>query len=366
MPPPKNISKELRRKLWLENHRKKIERHRVKRRKKKKEKLKLELHKIGSISRRHPSVKRHRNRSVGISLPRSLDFEENYEITAEKLGAIRKAVDSGLKIKTIDFSELREISASAALVLASTVDQWREKVAGKIKANLPSWDESIIAQLHEMGYFTLLNIPEPQGSLPKSDVSFLQFEREIAASNSSGETAIELRIGIEKMVGSTIQKHYLFEGISEAVTNVSQHAYPESLGEQPKYWWVSASFNKLTRELNVTFYDRGTGIPNTLQSHRFFERFRDQFDNWKDSAKIKAAMEIGRTSSGLEERGKGLQNLLQFAKAHKKGKLSVKSLKGIYQEVFLTDAQGNQTVKKNKIDHEYSIGGTLIEWSVYI
>jgi len=366
MSTPKTISRELRRKQWLENRRKKIERHRIRRRLRKENKLKLEFQNMHGLKQRHPSVTTHKNKSISIDLPRRLDFEDNYEITADRLGSIRKAVDRNLKIKTIDFSELREISTSAALVLASTVDQWREKVNGKIKANLPSWNESIITQLHEMGYFTLLNIPEPPGNLPESDICFLRFKREIAASATAGDTAIELREGIEKMVGESIQRQFLFEGISEAITNVSQHAYPDSMDEQQKYWWVSASFNRKTRKLEVTFYDRGAGIPITLPSHKLFGLIRYKFDNWKDSGKIRAAMKLGRTSSGLKERGKGLQNLLEFAKAHSAGKLSIKSLKGIYQEVFYIDEQGKQTVTKNKIDHEYSIGGTLIEWSVYI
>jgi hypothetical protein len=67
-----------------------------------------------------------------------------------------------------------------------------------------------------------------------------------------------------------------------------------------------------------------------------------------------------------EERGKGLQNLIEFAKAHPKGNLRVSSLKGTYEEKY-ENGLGNQQKRNVALqDHKCSIGGTLIEWSVIL
>ena len=116
----------------------------------------------------------------------------------------------------------------------------------------------------------------------------------------------------------------------------------------------------------MTFYDKGLDIPTTLPAHEFYEKIRMIFHAWSDSNKIEAAMEIGRTSSGLEERGKGLQNLIEFAKAHSKGRLRVTSLKGTYEESYEAQSDGISTRKCRLQDHKCSIGGTLIEWSVIL
>jgi len=77
-------------------------------------------------------------------------------------------------------------------------------------------------------------------------------------------------------------------------------------------------------------------------------------------SKIAGAMEVGRTSSRLAERGKGLQNLIEFAKAHSFGSLSIYSLRGMYRQVFTNGSEPDDI----KRDFQNSIGGTLVEWSV--
>ena len=305
-------------------------------------------------------------KKLDIILPESLDFESNYELTASHLRVLRKAVEKDTKIRRIDFSRIKILSTSAALVLASTVDQWRERVSGKIRADLPTWGHDIRKLLCQMGYFELLNLPAPVKTWDDETVTFLPFIRGRIGEDAPGEKAKQLRIKIEEVVGKSIQRRPLFEGISEAITNVCQHAYDGVSDEKRKYWWLSASSDASSRELRVTFYDKGLGIPKTLPAHRNFERFLSLFGSWPDSKKIEAAMKIGRTASGLEERGKGLQNLIEFAKAHSKGGLPVRSLKGTYEEAYETGVDHQQIRNVALQDHKCSIGGTLIEWSVLL
>ena len=130
-----------------------------------------------------------------------------------------------------------------------------------------------------------------------------------------------------------------------------------------KQWWLSASYDADARRLCVTFYDQGHGIPKTLPRSHWFEAIKDTFNSWTDSQKIEAATGIGRSSSGMEERGKGLQNLVEFAKVHSIGRLSIYSLHGMYSQSFTNDGKGMVQASARR-DFDNSIGGTLIEWSV--
>ena len=180
-----------------------------------------------------------------------------------------------------------------------------------------------------------------------------------------GELAKQLRIEIETIVGERIKKHFLFEGLSEAITNVGQHAYPNANDFLLQQWWLSASYDSANKKLGVTFYDQGAGIPKTLPRAYFFGLIKNvlEYLSWSDSKKIEAAMETGRTSTGRSERGKGLQNLIEFAKSHLEGQLSIYSLHGMYRQCF-TFVGNEQKTNSIRRDHNTSIGGTLIEWSV--
>jgi len=312
------------------------------------------------------SVRCDDSRRITINLPERLNFLEDYEDTCSHFAILRNAVEKGWRIKRLDFSKISSISTSAALVLASTVDQWKERVRGRLKADLPSWQADITRLLCQMGYFELLGLRKPAHEWPRGDTTFLPFMRGKVGGEDSGAMAKQLRVNIENMVGGSIRKHFLFEGLSEAITNVSQHAYTDVVDDKRKYWWLSASFNSVTRELCVTFYDKGVGIPKTLPAHKLFEKIKLVFDAWSDSKKIEAAMEIGRTSSGMEERGKGLQNLIEFAKAHEIGKVRVSSLRGCFEEAYETGQSGEQEMGRSRTDFRHSVGGTLIEWSVIL
>lgn len=364
----RNKAKRHKRKLWLLCRARKL----LRKRKARKNIVNKKL--IGLIGALGIDETNYRNVAYGIAekrlvlaLPEELDFDENYEITTSHLRILRKAVETGTKIRRIDFSRIKKLSTSAALVLASTVDQWKDRVKGSLKAELPTWGMDITRLLCQMGYFELLDLRRPpQNWEDSSGITYLPFLKGRVGEDKPGEKAKHLRVEIEKLVGEKIKKHLLFEGISEAITNVCQHAYEGVNDERRKFWWLSASYDDLSRELRITFYDKGIGIPKTLPAHKKFEIIRQLFHAWTDSRKVKAAMEIGRTASGLSERGKGLQNLIEFAKAHTRGSLRVTSLRGSYEEFYESMSDGQRPPQISRKDHRCSIGGTLIEWSVIL
>ncbi|MEQ1933887.1 MAG: hypothetical protein ABL962_08410 [Fimbriimonadaceae bacterium] len=258
---------------------------------------------------------------------------------------------------------MRRISTSAALALASEVDQWNQRCVRKLRAAIQTWHPDVQKLLQEMGYFELLGLARPEGAPPETDTTFLRFRRgESGPDRDGGKIAVELRTEIEEVADKTIKKMQLFGGLSEAITNVGHHAYDPDDAQLARQWWVSASYKRSSHELKVTFYDHGRGIPVTLPAWKHFSRISEMFWKMSNSEKIASAVKLGRSSTGSDERGQGLQNLLEFSRAYEDGMLTIYSLKGKFQSTHVSgqDAEGDFQDRQN------SIGGTLIEWSVVI
>ncbi|HEY8748623.1 MAG TPA: hypothetical protein VIM11_11660 [Tepidisphaeraceae bacterium] len=295
-----------------------------------------------------------------IWLPGKMDFESNYEETAVCLRYLRNASEGLFAVRKLRFDRLREISPASALVLASEVDRWNQLVGGRLKAEVHRWQEDVKRLLFEMGYFELLHLPRPMCATEQNDLTFLKFLKGHSGEGDKGKLAKQLRINIEAIVGQRIRKRLLFDGLSEAITNVGQHAYPlNDPSSNKKEWWLSASYDKGSRNLYVVFYDQGIGIPSTLPRSTIFESMKEFFGSWSDSQKIQAAMGYGRSSTFRLERGKGLPNLVEFFSAHEDGQLSIYSHYGLFQ-MTNTPNKPRATILR---DHKTSIGGTLIEWS---
>jgi hypothetical protein len=272
----------------------------------------------------------------------------------------------GIKIHRLDFSQLRTISTGAAMVLVSTVDQWKERVRRKLRANFDEWHEDIKKALCQMGYCEALKISPPSIDLQAGSTSFIRFLKGSVMEGKSSSKAVKLRKQLENVAGASIERQPLFEGISEAITNVCQHAYAGVTDDSRKYWWVSGSFDQKTRELCVTFYDRGIGIPRSILKNKLLEILWAAMGKWTDSKRIEAAMKLGRSSTKRTERGKGLNDFIAFAKAHERGKLQIRSLRGLYEQQYQnTDGVAKVPITRRS-DYKNSVGGTLIEWSVIL
>jgi len=297
-------------------------------------------------------------------LPANLDFETNYEETAKHFRAVRNAVQQR-RCRSIDFSGIEHISTSAALVLAAEMDVWKYKLNRRLRALTPTWRPQITRLLSEMGYFELLGLSRPKGLSTTGEPTFLKFKRGLVGEYDHGAVAKQLRIEIEELTGQPINKQRLFAGVSEAITNVAQHAYPKNERSPHKFWWVSASFHRQKKTLQVTFFDRGVSIPVTLPASKWKERLSALVLAFKDSERIEAAMELGRTSSNLPEKGKGLQNLIEFSEFHHNGRLRIYSRRGMYELSFQSEGT-NPAMQSRRFDNQIPVGGTLIEWTVQL
>lgn len=309
-----------------------------------------------------------------VQLPPIMNFSTHYEETASHILAIRSLAKnisrtSGTaRLARVDFSHLTRISTSAALVLTAELSKWEDRIQRRLRPMTEQWNDNILRQFQELGFFDLFErSPDNLRVVPVCSSSQLRLVRYIKGRCGEAEKARALRTGIAKLVGEDIEKWaFLRGGLDEAVTNVTHHAYPTDKGytDSDKYWYLTGSYNPASRQIKIVFYDQGVGIPASLPASELWERVLSSLsvlpviERRRDAAMIKAAMELDRTRTGESDRGKGLQDLLEFVRQRGAGYLSVLSGKGLYKHSI----DGGEV--KVKSEHfENAIRGTLIIWS---
>ena len=143
---------------------------------------------------------------------------------------------------------------------------------------------------------------------------------------------------IEEVTG--LASHPVFQGIIESIGNCAEHAYkvhPDvtwAMPESPS-WWVFQQVKD--RVLMVVVCDLGIGVnralPLTLANEQgLMKKLMHLVRRTKgeDTRALLAAMEYGRTSTGLHERGRGMKNAHAVIDDHGEGVFYAISNKGCY------------------------------------
>jgi hypothetical protein len=315
---------------------------------------------------------------VTIHLPEKMNFNERYELSSLHIAAIRKLAgnvgmpNKAYKLAKVDFDNLKKISTSAALVLTAELSKWDDAIRNKLRPIIDNWDSNIFQQFYEIGFFDLFNNNQSLSSLEINSKSNSKSELRVVKyikgrCGDKAKTRI-LKNEIRTIVGESIGKWTILDsGLSEAITNVSHHAYPKgsSFSEDDKNWYLTGAYSEVTHELKVVFYDQGIGIPKSLPSSELWERVLNWFskysiaDRKRHEVLLRAAVEIDRTSTDESDRGKGLPDLLEFVKQRGDGYLSILSSKGMFKYAM---SNGKVSVKTENFSQP--IYGTLIIWSI--
>jgi hypothetical protein len=318
----------------------------------------------------------HSGTRVTIILPERLNFNSDLEITALNFNAIRKLAirrpsNKAYRLGSVNFDNLRSISTTASLVLTAELSKWNDGIRNRLIPNIQNWDKDILLNFHDLGFFDLFH-RKPVGIRRLTDLTSTerQIVKYIKGRCGDDQKTRVLKSKIIEMIGDPINKWmFLHSGLSEAIVNVSHHAYPKEYGysEIDKHWYLTASFDASTKELKVVFYDQGIGIPRSLPASDIWEKLLKYVsvfpvaDRLKDETLLKAAVELDRTSTEESDRGKGLQDLLEFIRQRGDGFLSILSLKGLFELEIVNG------VEKVKTDHfKNPVQGTLIIWSVIV
>lgn len=121
-------------------------------------KKRRKLHKHRSFAQR-PVPSRYKGKGLGVNsliLPTEMNFDKKCRDTLKVFRSIRRVARGEVPIDYIDFDKLSEISAEAAVVLASEIDLWDQRLGRKLKATTSGWDFKVKELLREMGFFDLL------------------------------------------------------------------------------------------------------------------------------------------------------------------------------------------------------------------
>lgn len=232
---------------------------------------------------------------------------------------------------SIDMSQVTRLVATATLAFKAELSYLRAKGVD-ISGILPK-KERIHQVLTQTGLCDLLGLPRSK-VLDREDI--------VHWTHASGTWTLAEPDKLEAFLRIADNPHpqELFRGMIESVSNCVEHAYQEHpqrrhLGSHFEGWW---GFQQLRNgELTTCIFDIGIGIANALpiklrdepgllnKLMAAFRRIRG-----KDVQSISAAIEYGRTSTGLQERGKGLRDAHKVIDSAGNGQLMIISNRGMY------------------------------------
>jgi hypothetical protein len=264
--------------------------------------------------------------------PAALDLVENYDETLAFLMEIRGRPlqrpiahpdnDRPLRLFT-DFAALRTIAPGTGLVLAAEIDRRRLATGGKPTSWDEEWDPSVRAYFDQAGLFDLLGIKAQHNGAAVETTSDLQAVRFVRGRSVKGASGAALRDQLEALCGKKIgPRRTVYEAISEAIAN-TRHAYPPDVAIWPTKatgsWWAAGTWNSATDVVSLQIYDQGVGIPATLPRSEHWSNIvklaglgEKLHPERTDARLIEAALEVGRTSTGQQGRGKGLAEMASW------------------------------------------------------
>lgn len=272
-----------------------------------------------------------------------------------------------------DFSKIDYISTAAAVVLAAEYERMKVILKGvPPTVNLKSWSENLFRKLFQLGFFEIVGLASGLEDSISTDGD-VKSMRIVSGTNATElEEACNNIRELSKFIdqqGPMDQRVSvaLNSALSEAMINVSRHAYEEIHKFQYRHvgkWWVTASANRKNRVLTIVIYDQGASIPVTFPNKNWSQAVRDflsnainstpEFDFQNDSAYIEGAMRPGNTQTDEVNRGLGLPEMKDLVDICGTGRLTIYSRGGVVSYKPGADTQ--------ILSHPHSIGGTLIEW----
>ncbi len=301
-----------------------------------------------------------------ISAPTILSFTENYDEVSRFFDQLPGLIMRRLGTAYVDLSTIERAGPRAALALAAILDMWQRLKGIKLVArDAARWHPNVRRLFVELGLFDLLRTRKPprlERFAPPGAVRTLKF---CSGEGSDGSLAKRLTTSMVDMAGPIEAERFLYVGLTEAMTNVAQHAYRDASYEGVPHdyqrWWMTGSYDTSGRCMRVIIFDLGVGIPATLPRSGHWEQIRGllaRIGSGDDANMIAAAVEAGRSSSGMSSRGHGLDEIRQFVENSNSGRLRILSGGG---EVIYTN--GSPIPEKRNLAN--SLAGTLIEWEVY-
>tara|TARA_R110000751_G_scaffold144643_1_gene248230 strand:+ start:117 stop:1055 length:939 start_codon:yes stop_codon:yes gene_type:complete len=274
-----------------------------------------------------------------------------------------------------DFSYPLSISTAAAVVLAAEYERMRtmlDEIPPTV--DLDKWNDEVFRKLYQLGFFEIVGIT-PQREDVVIDDGATRTMQIVSSKNADDLERIDAALqNLSAFMNphSSVPENVMIDlltGLSEALSNVTGHAYPEDY--QPAYphigrLWVAATADRSNNSLTIVVYDQGVTIPVTYPRIERMEvvlnylgralRQDPAFDFQNDGTYIRTAMKYGGSRTDQKHRGKGLPQIIDVIRRIGKGRLTVLSRGG------WCTREPDGRFRSGAVP--YSLGGTLIEWSM--
>ena len=304
---------------------------------------------------------------IKITAPETMSFQANFSETVEFFEKFREVISKNRDRRQrvhIDLAKIERLSVPAAIVLAAEFHRWSILLNKRLRViDAPNWSPSVRNLLSDLGVFKLLGLESLSDELSDDN---LTLTRLMSGTSTDGRKINKLQEEFEGVLIGFTKNPEIFAGLMEAAENAIAHAYPEGYSAKHPVaghrWWAASCLDMEKMVLRFFVFDQGAGIPFTLPTATLYEQVRARLAQMlgdlipNDSLMLKAALEVGRTRTGLEYRGLGLKRMSDVVTGADKGSLRILSGKG--EIVYYSD----QTIVTR--DHDSHIGGTLIEWSM--
>lgn len=282
------------------------------------------------------------------------------------LRTLRKQCTRNSSVK-INFYPIEKVFSTGMLLMLAEIDRITRVLGEKctITCNYPK-DDTAEKVFQQVGLLRLLKKPHRQKITEKdTNVVNWNYASDVSVNQKSADVLMK---AIRNQVPKGYQK--LVTGVGEAMDNAVHHAYIRPRGDRlsgspdadERRWWVFAEV--LDGWLHVVFCDLGLGIPVTLPE-RWAEQLTDILrlttlsPGKRDSRMIRRSLELGRTRTEQDHRGKGLKRNILKAAEELGGRLHVYSNMGV---VGVDCGGGAPRYTLGAYDE--SILGTIIQWSI--
>lgn len=301
------------------------------------------------------------------TLTQTLDFKNKIDKYVGKRNCI------------LDFSDTIHFSASAQLIIYSSVQKALKENVGNGKVASIAWSNQ--PRINKI----IQRMPLDKLCKQNGDVriNFVDNRNRLqivyGTSNQHIDDIIDF---IQKWVyrnSMDSETEYRFgDAVSETINNVSSHAYPD-LELNEKKWWLICDV--IGDQLYLAIYDAGVGIPATVVKKKWFwqsceslypeltneinQRYPDEKLTFFTRTKAKDAQLINLSMKGdvsgtkIDKRGQGSKSIRGFVEDTETGKLQICSSKGLY--IF---EDSNKDINLYQLKEE--IPGTLIQWNIKI
>jgi len=280
--------------------------------------------------------------------------------TVQFLGELRAQTRRDGVGLIIDLSGVEKIKPTGAVMLLAEVDRALSGQDPETLKIVRSRNAVVDAVMRHLGIYLT-----DEGPTPEADREDVRHWRVATGVASEGEKGGSLFGDYEGRLADGLTGD-LYNGIVEAMTNTVHHAYAGPAGDHlkrfiGKRWWALSQ--ERNGELTIAICDLGIGIPRSLPRSATFSSdvvravWKKLGLDRSDVNAIKVAIELGRTSTGQNGRGRGLSEIVEAANLSEQGSVLISSNKGAFV-LF----QGKRYAR----DHSNSIRGTLIHWTVRI